>query len=102
MNSSKVSKLFDSGTYLEIRIEAFNEECIDKKKYEKTNKEVIQQNIQLHAQMRLLQDQNQELAQKNLELTRKNKILEADNEELTSELTILKVDTYFYINIICL
>lgn len=68
---------------------------IDWIKYEQTNQQIIKQNIQIHAQLRSVQQKFQECQEENTVLKVRIGILEELNEQLNGDLTILKVLSCF-------
>lgn len=64
--------------------------CEEKKRFDKTNQEVIQQNILLHGQFRALQKKYQEGAHELIDLRRQLHQVELENERMKLELTFLK------------
>lgn len=63
----------------------------DRRKQDQTNHEVIQQNMQLHTQLRASQKSWQEATSEVVDLRRRVSQLEMENRHLLTELTIIKV-----------
>lgn len=64
---------------------------LERRRFEKTNQQIIQQNVQLNGQLRSVQKVYQEVLLEKMNLERKVKVLEGEKQNLWNELYSVKV-----------